>query len=603
MENEKKNTEPIRDDQWLDEILGIKTPSAELSADEMAVTAAKLVHMDDMDLEKILAEDWSKVPDLEELENGQSPAKPASPEPAPKKAVPQKTKAAQAEQTQVLPKAAPKKTAAKPAAEDATQVLPKRTTKPAPKAAPSEDKTQVLPQAMPQKTVVLPQAEPEQPKEQTQSLEATQMFSGDLDHTQKFATPPDAKPDIATKKRRRKNSAEVEAASATRPRRKRGYGLLGIPHIICTAVVVFILVFIGTNSGDILWEGVADLMAFGKPDVEARITIEEGESIDSIAQKLADAQLIKYPELFKKFATLTGKDERIDPGTYDLTAKYDYNAMLKGMVDYGPARNEITVMIPEGYTCAQIFRLMEEKGVCSAKELEEYAANGELSDYWFLEGVERGSKYCLEGYLFPDTYNFYTNDTPRHVLEKFLEGFDLRFTDTMKDKLEALNTRLSKVLSNRGYGSSYIESHKLTYRDIVIIASMIEKETSGEDESYDISGVIFNRLTNPANFVYLNIDATLIYALDGNIDPETGLSKPLTSNDYKMDHPYNTYNEPGLPPGPISNPGRNSLDAALSPEDNGYYYYVYDPEAKEHLFSKTLKEHEQKTDRIYGGNR
>ena len=105
-------------------------------------------------------------------------------------------------------------------------------------------------------------------------------------------------------------------------------------------------------------------------------------------------------------------------------------------------------------------------------------------------------------------------------------------------------------------------------------------------------------MTNPKDFLYLNIDATLIYALNGNIDPETGKVKPLTQADYKMDHPYNTYNEPGLPPGPIANPGRNSLLAALDPEDTGYYYYVYDPQAREHVFSKTLKEHENATAKV-----
>ena len=127
---------------------------------------------------------------------------------------------------------------------------------------------------------------------------------------------------------------------------------------------------------------------------------------------------------------------------------------------------------------------------------------------------------------------------------------------------------------------------------------MIEKETANEEEAYTISSVIYNRLSNPGNFLYLNIDATIIYALNGNIDPETGKTKPLTTADYELDHPYNTYTEPGLPPGPISNPGRNSLDAALDPSDTGYYYYVFDPDIYQHVFSKTLKEHEAKDNEI-----
>ena len=104
------------------------------------------------------------------------------------------------------------------------------------------------------------------------------------------------------------------------------------------------------------------------------------------------------------------------------------------MGSYAPTRTEVVITIPEGYTCAQIFKLLEEKGVCSVAELEEYAANGDLGSYWFLEGVKRGSKYCLEGYLFPDTYRFYTNDTPRNALRKLLNGFDSRFTSVIKEK-------------------------------------------------------------------------------------------------------------------------------------------------------------------------
>jgi UPF0755 protein len=122
---------------------------------------------------------------------------------------------------------------------------------------------------------------------------------------------------------------------------------------------------------------------------------------------------------------------------------------------------------------------------------------------------------------------------------------------------------------------------------------MIEKETSDNAESYEISSVIYNRLTNPANYPYLNIDATLIYALGGNIDPETGKTKPLTYDDLLMEHPYNTYKVKGLIPGPISNPGSNSLNAALDPSVTDYYFYVYNPNTSQHMFAKTPAEHDK----------
>ncbi|MBQ9931913.1 MAG: endolytic transglycosylase MltG, partial [Firmicutes bacterium] len=257
------------------------------------------------------------------------------------------------------------------------------------------------------------------------------------------------------------------------------------------------------------------------------------------------------------------------------------------------SREEVEVMIPEGYSCAQIFELLEEKKVCTVEELELCAATGELNDYWFLEGVRRGEKYSLEGYLFPDTYRFYLNDDPENVLGKMLNNFDYRFTDLMKEKIEPLNTRMAAILSSRGYTAEYIDSHKFTIREIVIIASMIEKETANDSESFDISSVIYNRLTNPASYPFLNIDATIIYALGGNIDPETGETRPLTKADLEMDHPYNSYTQKGLIPGPISNPGRASLLAALDPNETNYYFYVYNPNAGVHKFARTPEEHEK----------
>ena len=379
----------------------------------------------------------------------------------------------------------------------------------------------------------------------------------------------------------------------SRPKMKKGYGLLGIPHIISTVIWLAITVAIGVSLGRMVWVCAAEVLAFGRPDQEYVLTVTSADNIETIAQKLKNTGLIQYPGLFKLYAELTDAQEDISAGTFTLNSKYDYHALVNAMSYHSPARESISLLIPEGYTCAQIFALLEENGVCTAAELEEYAANGEIKDRWFLEGIERGDKYCLEGYLFPDTYQFYTDDEPGRVIGKFLDNFDNRFTDLMKSKLDPLNERLAAVLASRGYDEETIESRKITIRQIVIIASMIEKETSDDAESYEISSVIYNRLTNPANYPFLNIDATLIYALGGNIDPETGKTKPLTYDDLQMDHPYNTYTVKGLIPGPISNPGRNSLNAALDPSVTDYYFYVYNPNTSKHLFAKTPAEHDK----------
>ena len=377
----------------------------------------------------------------------------------------------------------------------------------------------------------------------------------------------------------------------TRPRRKKGYGLLGIPHLLATGIWLALILVIGISLGRVLWLCCADLMAFGKTPNQVTVTINDDDTIDTISQMLAEKGLVRYPGLFKTFAELTGKVDNISQGTFTLNSRLDYNAMINGMTQYASDREEITVMFPEGYTCAQIFRLLEEKNVCTVAELEEYAANGELDEYWFLEGVERGDKYCLEGYLFPDTYNFYTNDDPERVLEKFLDAFDDRFTDIMRERLVEINTTFAQRLAEEGHDQAYIDSHPITIREVVIIASMIEKESSGGEESYNVSSVIYNRLVDTSQPPYLNIDASVIYGLGGKIDPETGESIPLTQEDLETDTPYNTYLHTGLTPGPISNPGQESLNAAVMPNETDYYYYALNPETGEHKFSKTYKEH------------
>lgn len=361
-----------------------------------------------------------------------------------------------------------------------------------------------------------------------------------------------------------------------RPKAKKGYGLLGIPHIIATVIWLCLIVAIGSTLGRTLWVCAADLLALGKVGQEVTVTIEEGDDITAISEKLQKAGMVRYPKLFAKFAELTGKGENILVGsiTFSETTVYDYNALINAMSYKGGSSVTVQIMIPEGYNCAQIFALLDEKGVCTESELEEYAANGELDTYWFLDGVERGHKYCLEGFLFPDTYEFYLNDEPKRVLEKFLNDFEYRFTSRMVDKFVALNNNLGGT--------------KITIRQLVTMASIIEKEKANNLEGYTISSVFYNRLKNAASFPFLNSDATIKYDVDY-------YSKGQLITDAQINaSAYNTYTQKGLPPGPIANPGLSSLDAALEPEDTDYYYFIFDKAAGVHRFSKTLAEHEQK---------
>ena len=390
-----------------------------------------------------------------------------------------------------------------------------------------------------------------------------------------------------------KTKKNSPAPTKRRPGFKKGAGLLGIPHILATAVWLFVALAIGVSLGRLLWVCAADVLAFGKPAKEAIITIYENDSLDDISEKLHEAGLIKYPGLFKMYLEFSGNEE-LELGVHQLSPMiYDYHAIKTALAPKVSSRDILEVVIPEGYTCAQIFELLEKKGVCTAAKLEEYAASGDLNEYWFLEGVERGDKYCLEGYLFPDTYQFYKDHDPELVLEKMLDNFDYRFTDIMKDKIAVLNERLAATLRGRGYDDDYIKAHEFSIREVVIVASMIERETANGTESYEIASVIYNRLTNPKEYPYLNIDATVIYGMGGSRVDENGKTIPLTRQDLDTDTPYNTYTRKGMIPGPIANPGRNSINAALDPNDSEYYFYVYDPSAGAHRFGRNEEEHEK----------
>jgi UPF0755 protein len=373
--------------------------------------------------------------------------------------------------------------------------------------------------------------------------------------------------------RRKQNSLyNTDDTQKGRPKKKDGYGLFGIPHIFSTAIWAVLILFIGITLGKTFWMCAVDLLALGKTGQDVSITITEQDTLSDVANKLETVGMIRYSSLFEAFAKLTGKSDSIRPGVvkFDAALVYDYNALISAMSYKDKPLDTIKITIPEGYTCKQIFALLEEKGVCSAKELEEYAQKGELPDYWFLEGLPRNNKYCLEGYLFPDTYEFYLEAEPIQVFEKFLDTFEVRFSDRLKEKYEQLNKDLGL---------------DLTIHEVVIMASMVQKEKASDPEGYKIAKVFYNRLVNASRFPYLDCDSTILYAVE-----MFGLTTDAEINA----SPYHTYTHPGLPAGPICNPGLSSLDASLDPdaEMKGYYYFVLDKQNNVHVFAKTLEQHE-----------
>lgn len=286
-----------------------------------------------------------------------------------------------------------------------------------------------------------------------------------------------------------------------------------------------------------------------------------------VSAKLKEEGLIEYGWFFRLFAWVYHADEKIAQGTYTLDTDMDYMALIRGMRSQGGTAVTVEVAIPEGYNVNQIIALLAENGVATEEALTDAAANYEFQDYPFLDAEQLGSVSRLEGYLFPDTYEFYVGASPVIALDSMLSNFNKKVYAN-EDLAEAF-----EAASERGY----------SLEDIIIIASLIEKETDGSDRD-KIASVIYNRLENAGETAYLlQIDAALVYAA----------GRAITQEDYtSLDSPYNLYQHTGLPPTAIANPGISSITAALNPADTNYYFYVLGADGK-HVFSETLAQHEQ----------
>lgn len=345
---------------------------------------------------------------------------------------------------------------------------------------------------------------------------------------------------------------ETQRSSNTRRRKKRS-GLSG------AAIYAIFVIGVSALLACIGWVAANDVLALNKPEKTATITITNDDSFGDVAEKLKDEGLIEYKFLFNLFATFTRSKDDVVAGTFTLNTDMDYRALLSGMSANSATRATVTVTIPEGYTVDQIFTLLEEKGVASVEDLQDMAANHDYV-FSFLQDLELGDYHRLEGYLYPDTYEFTTPQNPLYVINKMLVRFDEQFTDAMRQE---------------------VADSGRTIHEIITIASMIEKETDGNDRA-DIASVIYNRLNNPSGGTqgYLQIDATLAYINGGKVPTEA---------DKSIDSPYNTYLYKGLPAGPISNPGLESIKAAMNPNSTSYYYYALGDDGVHHFF-KTLRE-------------
>ena len=285
--------------------------------------------------------------------------------------------------------------------------------------------------------------------------------------------------------------------------------------------------------------------------VVVNFDVPTGSNSRAIAKRLAAEKLIRSEHTFRLAVRHRGIGQRLRAGTYALRRNMSLSEILDAF-----EKGQVTLVswtVPEGLTVPAIAALWETRGFGTATAFQEAAEADDL-----LEKYRLADK-TVEGYLFPNTYKFAKGATVEKVVEMMLGEFEKRWIETFDDEARDL---------------------ELTRHEIVTLASIIEKEAQSASERPRISSVFHNRLKRKWR---LQADPTVLYAL-GN--PE----RLLTKADLGVDSPYNTYKYKGLPPGPIANPGIDSIKAALRPEKTDYLYFVAIGGGKHH-FSKTLSEH------------
>lgn len=278
------------------------------------------------------------------------------------------------------------------------------------------------------------------------------------------------------------------------------------------------------------------------------VNVEEGDSFYSIINRLSNEKKIKSPFIIKIYAKLTGLDLEVVPGSHTLDETMSLNDVAKILKDTNNA-NTITVTIPEGFNVEDIAARVEENGICTKDEflsaVKSYSLPAYVSD-------NADKRYNLEGFLFPDTYNFEIGVKPEYIIETMIKRFEEVWAEVTKG-MDIKQEEIEKVIN---------------------VASIIEKEARVDEDRPLIASVIYNRLKQG---MPLQIDATVIYAHGYYIEN-------VRNRHLAIESKYNTYLHKGLPVGPICNPGEPSIKAALHPADTNYLFYLLASD-DEHYFT------------------
>ncbi|MCD7823823.1 MAG: endolytic transglycosylase MltG [Oscillospiraceae bacterium] len=341
-------------------------------------------------------------------------------------------------------------------------------------------------------------------------------------------------------------------------RRKRNYtaygGIVLATLVLCVSILISLFIIVV----------IRDVLGIEDNDNEFTIYIEEGSSAWDIADQLYDEGVIQYKEVFIAIAKLKGADGNMYPGDLDVAYNMSYSDIIDDLMELRESKETVTITFIEGITLYEAAQLLENNGVCDADEFI-YTFNSTVFGYNYEQYVSSESLklYKYEGFLFPDTYEFYVGDTAYNVAKKIRERTNEILTSDVIARAEEI-----------GY----------SLEDVVILASIVQKEAGSTDDMASVASVFINRLSNPEQYPRLQSDATTAYI--DNI-----ITQVMTVSSQSMCDAYDTYTCLGLPIGAICNPGADAINAVLYANDTDYYYFCTDPETGVAYFASTYDEH------------
>lgn len=368
----------------------------------------------------------------------------------------------------------------------------------------------------------------------------------------------------ALKKRKKAEKKELKLKNK---RNRSVFRRMWIISVIIVGAMLAVYVITGMN----------DLLAVNRQSDTSTVIIEipENPTLDEVAQILNKNGIIDEPSYFKMFAVITKSTDDFTQGTYEMRKNMDYEAIINYLMSSGNRTDTINVMFTEGQNVLEIAQTLKENGVLNEtdKFLELCSSDGFDDDFSFLKDIKNGKDryYKLEGYLYPDTYEFYKNDDPKKIIYKFLNNYEVKISEKQDVKGFDTLTTVNKMVENSEY----------TLDEIMIIASIIQAEAANTDDMYYVSSIIHNRLNADVDLGVstLGLDSTKFYPYrNGETAPEGFTSK------------YDTYTKAGLPEGPICNPGMDAIKAALNPNSTGYYYFCHDEDGQAY-YASTIYEH------------